>query len=198
MAPFKSPPVSRKMKNQSLGITFSLNLTSPKKKIHNETESDLSMPPPSPTNHSYTLKTNIITVTSLSLLRRLNRISPSNKQRRYSSSSTDDIAPVKEKSTPGRKRKLTHVASTSGECIWCNTKKTAQWRKGPKGPRSLCNACGLEWAKQIRIEAKRLSSNNQVAEESLIANYKESKEFKKSQQTSEKETSSPAEDLECD
>lgn len=37
-----------------------------------------------------------------------------------------------------RKKKPTHTAG-AGECNWCGTRKTAQWRKGPTGPRGLCN-----------------------------------------------------------
>lgn len=36
------------------------------------------------------------------------------------------------------------------QCASCNTKETPEWRKGPDGPRSLCNACGLHWAKLQR------------------------------------------------
>jgi hypothetical protein len=31
----------------------------------------------------------------------------------------------------------------------CST-ETPEWRKGPMGPRTLCNACGLIWAKLAR------------------------------------------------
>ncbi|KAL2912944.1 hypothetical protein HK105_207510, partial [Polyrhizophydium stewartii] len=76
-----------------------------------------------------------------------------------------------------RKRKITHSAPSPGECTWCGTRKTAQWRKGPTGPRGLCNACGLEWAKQIRHEAKRLGISNFDAEMTLIKNYKTSDRY---------------------
>ena len=29
------------------------------------------------------------------------------------------------------------------ECVSCGTKITAEWRRGPDGPRSLCNSCGV-------------------------------------------------------
>lgn len=32
-------------------------------------------------------------------------------------------------------------------CIQCGNKKTPQWRQGPNGPRSLCNACGVAFMK---------------------------------------------------
>lgn len=124
---------------------------------------------------SYSLIAAVHQVTSVSLLHRMSRAARKRKHDRSSSSSSDSFEKDKV-----RKRRVTHVASTAGECIWCHTKKTAQWRKGPGGPRTLCNACGLEWAKLIRIEARQLDSSNAVAEENLIANYKDSDKYKKS------------------
>ncbi|KAJ8521637.1 hypothetical protein ONZ45_g1671 [Pleurotus djamor] len=33
-------------------------------------------------------------------------------------------------------------------CITCGRTNSPEWRKGPLGPKTLCNACGLRWAKQ--------------------------------------------------
>jgi len=35
-------------------------------------------------------------------------------------------------------------------CRTCLTTETPEWRRGPDGPRTLCNACGLKWAKKQR------------------------------------------------
>lgn len=51
---------------------------------------------------------------------------------------------VSQKASPGRKRNVVHTAVSNGRCIWCGTRKTAQWRKGPTGPRGLCNVLNLE------------------------------------------------------
>ncbi|CAA3012020.1 GATA transcription factor 21-like [Olea europaea subsp. europaea] len=37
--------------------------------------------------------------------------------------------------------------STIRVCADCNTTKTPLWRSGPKGPKSLCNACGIRQRK---------------------------------------------------
>ncbi|KAL2155212.1 hypothetical protein VTH82DRAFT_3888 [Thermothelomyces myriococcoides] len=33
-------------------------------------------------------------------------------------------------------------------CTDCGTLESPEWRKGPGGPKTLCNACGLRWAKR--------------------------------------------------
>lgn len=30
-------------------------------------------------------------------------------------------------------------------CTHCGTTKTPQWREGPAGPKTLCNACGIRY-----------------------------------------------------
>ncbi|KAI5785933.1 hypothetical protein EDC01DRAFT_662132 [Geopyxis carbonaria] len=36
-------------------------------------------------------------------------------------------------------------------CTDCGTLESPEWRKGPKGPKTLCNACGLRWAKFVLL-----------------------------------------------
>ncbi|XP_076929955.1 uncharacterized protein LOC143594567 [Bidens hawaiensis] len=38
-------------------------------------------------------------------------------------------------------------------CSDCNTTKTPLWRSGPRGPKSLCNACGIRQRKARRVLA---------------------------------------------
>ncbi|KIP04965.1 hypothetical protein PHLGIDRAFT_175837 [Phlebiopsis gigantea 11061_1 CR5-6] len=35
-------------------------------------------------------------------------------------------------------------------CLGCSATSTPEWRRGPLGPRTLCNACGLVYAKLIK------------------------------------------------
>ncbi|KAI7865253.1 hypothetical protein BDF14DRAFT_1883633 [Spinellus fusiger] len=37
-----------------------------------------------------------------------------------------------------------------GHCQSCNISETPEWRRGPNGARTLCNACGLHYAKSTR------------------------------------------------
>lgn len=69
-------------------------------------------------------------------------------------------------STPARKSKAKRrVTKREGEtpaCLSCGTLSTAEWRRGPTGPRTLCNACGLLFAKITRMrqaEHQRSSSS---------------------------------------
>ncbi|KAE8675947.1 GATA transcription factor 23 [Hibiscus syriacus] len=44
-------------------------------------------------------------------------------------------------------------SSTIRVCADCNTTKTPLWRSGPRGPKSLCNACGIRQRKARRAMA---------------------------------------------
>lgn len=46
----------------------------------------------------------------------------------------------------------TSSASTAvaRKCLECGTEKSPEWRRGPAGPKTLCNACGLRYAKRLR------------------------------------------------
>eukprot|EP01095_Lingulamoeba_sp_RSL-Kostka_P002155 TRINITY_DN13046_c0_g1_i1.p1 TRINITY_DN13046_c0_g1~~TRINITY_DN13046_c0_g1_i1.p1 ORF type:complete len:127 (+),score=3.71 TRINITY_DN13046_c0_g1_i1:93-473(+) len=43
-------------------------------------------------------------------------------------------------------------------CRSCFTKSTPEWRRGPDGYKSLCNACGLRYSAHLRKE-KLIKSN---------------------------------------
>jgi len=52
---------------------------------------------------------------------------------------------------PAKKKIKKQVPSTSQRvCVTCGRTDSPEWRKGPLGPKTLCNACGLRWAKQAR------------------------------------------------
>ncbi|KAI9478575.1 MAG: hypothetical protein EXX96DRAFT_252383 [Benjaminiella poitrasii] len=50
-----------------------------------------------------------------------------------------------QRSTKRGKRPAFH-----GRCHSCNISETPEWRRGPDGARTLCNACGLHYAKLAR------------------------------------------------
>lgn len=47
---------------------------------------------------------------------------------------------------------ITPITALPDRCHNCNKTKTPEWRRGPDGARTLCNACGLLYAK---LERKR-------------------------------------------
>ncbi|KAI8336971.1 hypothetical protein BC941DRAFT_426264, partial [Chlamydoabsidia padenii] len=46
-------------------------------------------------------------------------------------------------SIPSRQRKRGKQSNFQGRCHSCNISETPEWRRGPDGARTLCNACGL-------------------------------------------------------
>ncbi|KAI3677265.1 hypothetical protein L1987_86888 [Smallanthus sonchifolius] len=52
------------------------------------------------------------------------------------------------KVAPPKKKEVCDSESHNGEgrrCLHCATDKTPQWRTGPLGPKTLCNACGVRY-----------------------------------------------------
>ncbi|GBG87806.1 hypothetical protein CBR_g45962 [Chara braunii] len=50
-------------------------------------------------------------------------------------------------------------------CVECGTSKTPLWRNGPRGPKSLCNACGIRYKKAGKLralEGKGMDSNEPI------------------------------------
>ncbi|KAJ5707521.1 Zinc finger NHR/GATA-type [Penicillium malachiteum] len=50
----------------------------------------------------------------------------------------------------GDSKKRRGKAAPPGRCHSCNRAETPEWRRGPDGARTLCNACGLHYAKLTR------------------------------------------------
>ncbi|KAI2622543.1 hypothetical protein GGR54DRAFT_68816 [Hypoxylon sp. NC1633] len=55
--------------------------------------------------------------------------------------------PVDRDPRTGEKKKKLKMAEEY-VCTDCGTLDSPEWRKGPQGPKTLCNACGLRWAKK--------------------------------------------------
>lgn len=55
--------------------------------------------------------------------------------------------PVERDQRAGEKKKKQKLAEEY-VCTDCGTLESPEWRKGPSGPKTLCNACGLRWAKR--------------------------------------------------
>ncbi|EIW84833.1 hypothetical protein CONPUDRAFT_141677 [Coniophora puteana RWD-64-598 SS2] len=61
-----------------------------------------------------------------------------------------------------KKMKKTHAAEQY-VCKTCGRTDSPEWRKGPQGPKTLCNACGLRWAKMLRIRQEEEQAASDVA-----------------------------------
>ncbi|XP_014507425.1 GATA transcription factor 21 isoform X1 [Vigna radiata var. radiata] len=74
-----------------------------------------------------------------------------------------------------------HSNNTVRVCADCHTTKTPLWRSGPRGPKSLCNACGIRQRKARRAMAAAASGNGTVilkTEKSVKGNKLQKKEKK--------------------
>ncbi len=49
-----------------------------------------------------------------------------------------------------RKKKKPKADEGDYVCTDCGRVDSPEWRKGPLGPKTLCNACGLRWAKRVK------------------------------------------------
>ncbi|KAK9068386.1 hypothetical protein SSX86_012499 [Deinandra increscens subsp. villosa] len=65
-----------------------------------------------------------------------------------SESESDIVSSSIGKKAPAKKKEVYDNESHNGEgrkCLHCATDKTPQWRTGPLGPKTLCNACGVRY-----------------------------------------------------
>ncbi|KAI1451958.1 hypothetical protein F4805DRAFT_449242 [Annulohypoxylon moriforme] len=67
--------------------------------------------------------------------------------------------PIDRDPRTGEKKKKLKIAEEY-VCTDCGTLDSPEWRKGPSGPKTLCNACGLRWAKK---EKKKSASGGHAS-----------------------------------
>ncbi|CDH49426.1 predicted protein [Lichtheimia corymbifera JMRC:FSU:9682] len=65
------------------------------------------------------------------------------------------------------RRKRRQRPTFQGRCHSCNISETPEWRRGPDGARTLCNACGLHYAK---LERKRAAAEAKAKTEEQANN----------------------------
>ncbi|OCH84918.1 hypothetical protein OBBRIDRAFT_821715 [Obba rivulosa] len=63
---------------------------------------------------------------------------------------------------PKSKYRKRSRATPPGKCHSCNIRETPEWRRGPDGARTLCNACGLHYAKLMRKREKASADGKAV------------------------------------
>ncbi|KAG8933905.1 hypothetical protein FRC02_010936 [Tulasnella sp. 418] len=85
------------------------------------------------------------------------------------------LPPIDEESEAGddanggkRKRMRRDDKGASNEpqqCQTCGVRSSPEWRRGPLGPRTLCNACGLVWIKIMKRRANGLPDEDEEENE---------------------------------
>lgn len=61
-------------------------------------------------------------------------------------------APTNRKKPTRRRRGRLPSNKANLICLKCGTNDTPEWRRGPEGSNTLCNACGLQYAKRVKRE----------------------------------------------
>ncbi|KAI8852810.1 hypothetical protein BC829DRAFT_383859 [Chytridium lagenaria] len=59
---------------------------------------------------------------------------------------------------PARKKQKVKIPKEDLFCRRCGTTASPEWRKGPDGPKTLCNACGLAHSKKQRKDTLRIQA----------------------------------------
>jgi len=88
---------------------------------------------------------------SFALLRSLRE--PEELQEAHASSPVEMKIPESQGSSVDKSASSTDESSQVPDgqtCLGCRATSTPEWRRGPMGPRTLCNACGLVYAKLIK------------------------------------------------
>ncbi|XP_048334110.2 GATA transcription factor 1 isoform X1 [Ziziphus jujuba] len=68
---------------------------------------------------------------------------------------------------------MTGTTTIGRKCLHCGAEKTPQWRAGPLGPKTLCNACG------VRYKSGRLAPEYRPASSPTFSNDKHSNSHRK-------------------
>jgi len=69
-----------------------------------------------------------------------------------------------------RKRGRPVMDKTNRLCENCGVKNTPEWRMGPTGPHTLCNACGIHYLKDSKRQKKDTNINNASVAHSFTSN----------------------------
>ncbi|CAO3566303.1 unnamed protein product [Mortierella alpina] len=83
-------------------------------------------------------------------------------------------------------RKRAKRTQPPGRCLSCDSSDTPEWRRGPDGARTLCNACGLHYAKLLKRQSKQQQvpqhMPSQSSQQSLIGTPSRSRPSSRSDQ----------------
>ncbi|EUC66349.1 PAS fold protein [Rhizoctonia solani AG-3 Rhs1AP] len=77
-----------------------------------------------------------------------NTAGPAANLARRGSIAEESAEPTTEAGRTRKKPKKAHPTQEQYVCVTCGRTDSPEWRKGPLGAKTLCNACGLRWAKR--------------------------------------------------
>ena len=108
--------------------------------------------PASPCSHAGTPTAN-----RLGPLIRPNEIKRRNRKRQVPGETQTDTRRLAKRARArlNAQLRLQQVMGDALHCRACGATNTPEWRRGPDGQKSLCNACGLHFAKIVRVERER-------------------------------------------
>jgi len=66
------------------------------------------------------------------------------------------------------RRRVTTPARRNLQCNVCGVTKTPEWRRGPSGDHTLCNACGLQYAKSLKKQRKEKERKAQQQQQEVV------------------------------
>ncbi|KAJ3367268.1 blue light receptor [Allomyces arbusculus] len=75
---------------------------------------------------------------------------------------SDEAAAAAAAAAAKKRKRRAAKPETDRVCIDCGTTTSPEWRKGPTGAKTLCNACGLRYAKKVKTE-KQLAREARAA-----------------------------------
>ncbi|KAI8607449.1 hypothetical protein BC830DRAFT_1156008 [Chytriomyces sp. MP71] len=95
------------------------------------------------------------------------------------SDSDNDCLPSLPSSSVSTTKKVTATVAPRKQspCHFCESTKTGQWRRGPNGMKTLCNACGITWGRKVRNYAREHDVPVEVAEQVIGAEGAGSRRF---------------------
>ncbi|KAL3640463.1 hypothetical protein CASFOL_015431 [Castilleja foliolosa] len=82
------------------------------------------------------------------------------KRSSYMSSFGWNILPSKQTPPPSKGHRSGGDTLLARRCANCDTTSTPLWRNGPRGPKSLCNACGIRYKKEERRAIAAAANGN--------------------------------------
>jgi len=92
---------------------------------------------------------------------------------KYHMSLTPQLALLSNSVKPGIKKK-SRKRQVGRICTHCSTAKTTEWRMGPEGRGTLCNACGLRYRKKLLLDGQK-DSTSKISMSMLLNGVKKTK-----------------------